>query len=1284
MIDFRTIFEHAYPGKDKIYEEIILPIFRKAVDLRKTALIALAESDKQTILQASIIAQVSGTFPITFADVTVQSSVHLKRNRVSIQNCLRAIMEDNTSALIFFHFADNLNEWRVSFVHRAETLKTSTSAKRYTYLCGTEHPCRTIAERFGKLARRADDSDITVADMLDAFSVEALSKEFFTELFKWYKWALSVVTFPSGDTTRDSNGNFNVKQSKANNELNMIRLITRLMFVWFIKQKDLIPSWIFDVNELQKVLTDFIPDSRESGNYYNAIIQNLFFATLNKKIEDRAFADDTKIAYNTQFGVKIFYRDNSKATFFKEPREKIIERFKPVPFLNGGLFECLDELKDDATKTKNIECFTDGFSREPEWMAFIPNQLFWQNDNDHEGLLHLFHRYNFTVEENTQNDVQIALDPELLGKVFENLLGTYNPETRDTARKASGSFYTPREIVDFMIDESLKNYLLHTVTGITPEQIDTLFNDEIEHYDYANQNSIVQAIKKVKILDPACGSGAFPMSALHKIVHIIKKCNGSNESQQSVYQLKLTLIEQCLYGIDIQPIAVQICKLRFFISLICEQEKNNSAEDNYGISHLPNLETKFVAADTLIGLRQEDAQYLDIVNTSLSQLKNELACIRAQHFKASTAKEKYECREQDRKKRQEIIDMLATQFLSINPILVQTLERDIKTIEVKIKELPVIMVDAQMEQSLFDSAPTTLFQKDKNEEERENLKKLLKDKRKQLADAKTKKSLDKSTDHELRERAVWNPYNQNAVSSFFDADWMFNVKNGFDIVIGNPPYISTKGISTDTKKKYESEFGFSDDTYNLFTYKGLELTKENGSLNYIIPKTFWTTQTKRNMRNLILDKNIQYVFDTANPFETVLVDTCIIQISNTQFEKSNTIKFLDGSENLHKPIIFEPVLQEVYRNTQNMVIFKPTEKNLKIWQLYGAKVKELYDRWWNKIETSKKISENAVELKKYRESLKPGDIALLGCLTEGGQGLATGNNGKYIAIRKNSKWAANVLNSRPKKLIAAMEAEPQLAKELGNINNIKEYLASLSETEIAEQFDSIKEKYGRDIFGQGYIYKLIDDAEIADVETLTDDEKENGIDTKKPFYVPYDKGDKDGNRWYLETPFAIAWSKENVQFLKTNSGKKGVGMPVVRNPQFNFKEGFCWTDINTTFLKCRLKTKSINDVKSMSMYGLLDSVPEYFIISVINSTFMSNYVDVFINNTQTFQINDARQIPLVIPNNKQLLQFKYIYEKAIEIKRDQFLSGLSVYASEKMLIPIQQQLDKLVEELYCI
>ena len=112
----------------------------------------------------------------------------------------------------------------------------------------------------------------------------------------------------------------------------------------------------------------------------------------------------------------------------------------------------------------------------------------------------------------------------------------------------------------------------------------------------------------------------------------------------------------------------------------------------------------------------------------------------------------------------------------------------------------------------------------------------------------------------------------------------------------------------------------------------------------------------------------------------------------------------------------------------------------------------------------------------------------------------------------------------------------------------------MSEKDIAKLFDSLKEKYGRDIFGQGYIYKIVEEDELADVSKLTKDEKENGIDSSKKVYVPYDKGDKDGNRWYLETPFAIAWSKENVHFLKTNSGKKGAGMPVVRNAQFYFRE----------------------------------------------------------------------------------------------------------------------------------
>lgn len=196
---------------------------------------------------------------------------------------------------------------------------------------------------------------------------------------------------------------------------------------------------------------------------------------------------------------------------------------------------------------------------------------------------------------------------------------------------------------------------------------------------------------------------------------------------------------------------------------------------------------------------------------------------------------------------------------------------------------------------------------------------------------------------------------------------------------------------------------------------------------------------------------------------------------------------------------------------------------------------------------------------------------------------------------------------------------------------------------------------------------------MADVDSLTDDEKENGIDSSKNYWVPYDKGDKDGNRWYLETPFAIAWSKENVHFLKTNSGKKGAGMPVVRNPQFNFKEGFCWTDINSTFLKARLKDKGVFDVVSMTLFTRTQ-LPDWYYVILINTYFMSLYVDTFINNTSHFQINDARQVPIIIPNDHQLAEFKSLFSMAVQYKRDA--------KQNSSLSSIETQIDTLVNELY--
>ena len=258
------------------------------------------------------------------------------------------------------------------------------------------------------------------------------------------------------------------------------------------------------------------------------------------------------------------------------------------------------------------------------------------------------------MAENTPVEEEIALDPELLGRVFENLLASYNPETQTTARKQTGSFYTPREIVNYMVDESLKAYLkqkLEDETGIKPEDaeagLEILFTyTEKEHAFTAKESKVlIAAIDNCKILDPACGSGAFPMGVLHKLVHILHKLDPQNEkwkerqisrarqlddpairektiediesafaNNELDYGRKLYLIENCIYGVDIQPIAVQIAKLRFFISLVVDQKKNSSRK-NLGILSLPNLETKFVAANTLIGLinrRRADKSALKI------------------------------------------------------------------------------------------------------------------------------------------------------------------------------------------------------------------------------------------------------------------------------------------------------------------------------------------------------------------------------------------------------------------------------------------------------------------------------------------------------------------------------------------------------------------------------------------------------------------------------------------------------------------------------------------------
>lgn len=526
-------------------------------------------------------------------EVELSDKVDIGRNRAGIRDMLTKDWRDMGYAGAFL-FCYRKNESVLRFSYVSETWgfnrngvyeKLSTHTKRYTYLLGEGRGCRTAIEQFGALK----NSKLALSDVTAAFSVEALTKQFYKDLYEWYQWAVdpaSGVYFPNNTSTE--------ADDREDIETKIIRLITRIMFVWFIKQKELVPNKIFDVDFLETILKDFDPNSAVVGNYYNAILQNLFFGTLNRAIEDEQ-GNKRKFATNVKKDIKTLYR---YAEMFTIRENEVIKLFSEVPFLNGGLFECLDKTKtiDGVEQSYNY----DGFSRNDKKFAdgryrnraVVPNILFFEPE---KGLISILSRYNFTIEENSPEEQQVALDPELLGKVFENLLGAYNPETKETARNQSGSFYTPREIVNYMVDESLISYLGNTAfvrSLFSPEFV----YDKTKEADY---KTIADKLKTIKILDPACGSGAFPMGLLNRMIEIL--CHITPD--ENIYEMKLAIIENCIYGSDIQSIAAQITKLRFFISLICNCEKD-ATKPNFGIPTLPNLETKFVAANSLIAKKK--------------------------------------------------------------------------------------------------------------------------------------------------------------------------------------------------------------------------------------------------------------------------------------------------------------------------------------------------------------------------------------------------------------------------------------------------------------------------------------------------------------------------------------------------------------------------------------------------------------------------------------------------------------------------------------------------------
>ncbi len=664
--------------------------------------------------------------------------------------------------------------------------------------------------------------------------IEELNRQFYLKLFDWFEWAVSEAKFPS----------------ILSIEQHVIRLITRILFVWFIKEKHLVAKEWFVRSEMDELLKNF-----GQSDYYRAILQNLFFATLNTEMKHRQFSPQKRR------GHRMFSQYRYRSLIAYETR--FMALMKQTPFINGGLFDCLDSEEATRDGGYRIDMFSDPdpieypAARRKAWQELhVPDDLFF---HEQRGLFPLLKHYKFTVEENTPIEQEVALDPELLGKVFENLLAAYNPETRETARKQTGSYYTPRPVVDYMVNETLMATLAKKCQPIDGDMAywqerlryllnyESIFDDANELFEKEEAVGIVRAIAEIKVLDPAVGSGAFPMGILHTLTLVLQRLDPDNKRWEALqkerarakadaafetkdhqerdaelleisetfeqysgdFGRKLYLIQNSIFGVDIQPIACQIAKLRFFISLAIEQEADENA-DNFGIKPLPNLETRFVAADTL--LRIQEADQLDLFRQQIETLKTKLLENNERHFHATTRQKKLVCKTEDKRLRTE----LAQELLAAG--------------------------------------------------------------------------LPQDDAHKI---AQWDRYDQNAKADWFDPEYMFGMTRGFDVVIGNPPYIQLKKNRGELRRRYQDAdfetFAATGDIYQLFYEKGCQqLIPQRGLLAYITSNSWLKAQYGKSTRRYLAEQHtpLRLLEMGKGIFENAIVDTNILIVRN---DKSNEI-----------------------------------------------------------------------------------------------------------------------------------------------------------------------------------------------------------------------------------------------------------------------------------------------------------------------------------------------------------------------------------------------------------
>ena len=729
-------------------------------------------------------------------DVTLDSRCHIHRARKGIQMLIRQYVEKFEGAFIVFHYEDPANRsWRFSYLEKRESNVASTNAKRYTYLCGKQYPCRTLAERFEGLQKQ----DLTAINLEKAFSVETLSDEFFNEYRNFYQDLVNFVKYEDNlidGFVEYAKGDKELAEKYARDYIK--KLMGRLVFIQFLQNKAWLKEDIHYTHTLFNSCTE-----EQKYDFLDNVLEPLFFGVFNTPKDAREV---------------LFHQEHWDMNLYNE--------WKDFPYLNGGLFEC-DEL--DKLSLPLPSYFFSNPGKEDKVRK--PNDEYY---SDACGIFDFFDRYNFTIDESDPLDREIGVDPEMLGKIFENLLED---------NKDKGAFYTPKEIVDYMCKEALTAYLIDEARKKSEvnkqrqenfeDAIRAFVNDpemtvkRIQQYDDKQLIDLDESLREVKICDPAIGSGAFPMGLLNLLMACRTAVNDALRKGEPRYLLKKEIIQNNIYGVDIEKGAIDIARLRFWLSIVVDLEEPEA---------LPNFDYKFMQGNSLL------EQYKGVDLSTLTQNK----------------KEQHEALQ---------VSMFDDQLDILRKTLRKYLDDYFLTTDHQIK--------TRLRQQIKDNVNQQL--------------------------------------HEQHIRVDFpEQYDIAANTDFFLwHTWFADVFNrpsqkGFDIVIGNPPYIqlqkSTGKIGIDKKGK-EYDIKFADyyvdcnfetfergaDIYCLFYEKGQQLLKEDGHLCYITSNKWMRAGYGEKTR----------LFFSSNTDPKLLIDFAGVKIFDSATVDTNILLFQKNTNKKH-------------------------------------------------------------------------------------------------------------------------------------------------------------------------------------------------------------------------------------------------------------------------------------------------------------------------------------------------------------------------------------------------